>query len=608
MKIVHFCFGMTPDFGGRPFGLSHYLAVRSAWEVLRPGIMFLHCAHEPAGPWWELARPLLTVHRVRPVAGIYGFPAAHPAHRADIVRLAALLALGGIYLDLDVLVVRPFDALPAAPFAAALEARADGAVVGISNAVLTAEPGSRFARLCLEGHDPARSLWGGFRSRGRDEHYTEYSVHYPCLLARLCPQLIRVLPAETFLWISWDEKSLHRLFSQDVPVPLGVLALHLWESHAWPLYLSNLNGEDVARRDTTFNRLARRFLPQIPPTPGALTAPTPALQTGLEEMERICQAADFIAESHRPPRGPADLVKRKLRALAGRARQEWLLPVRCQVERLDRRVQGLEERDGVPPADPGPGPAPLIRCGPGDGSEALAAGRPPRTGAPITYIIATGAEPAAAGWLATRPGARGVWITPSLARAKTLAEWSARTGRLCRALHSATPPHEWSALVADAALPAEPAVLVLAGTGREFWQWRAMERIRAERVLVICNPLLPPESTLAVPPEAAETASGLAWGASRGAFVELAATRGLVLATASADGQFLLFVRGEEAGAEKFSPPPALESVTIRTVSGQTLEISRGDALKLLAGVPLINTRSGEPGGLKGDEKAGHGF
>jgi hypothetical protein len=364
----------------------------------------------------------------------------------------------------------------------------------------------------------------------------------------------------------------------------------------------------VARRDTTFNRLARRFLPQIPPTPGALTAPTPALQAGLAEMERICQAADFIAEAHQPARGLADQIKRKLRALAGRARQEWLLPVRCQVERLDRRVQGVEERDGVPPAAPGPEPPPLIRCGPGDGSEALAGGRAPRTGAPTTYIIATGAEPAVAGWLATQPGARGVWITPSLTRANALAEWSARTGRLCRALHSATTPHEWSALVADAALPAEPAVLVLAGTGREFWQWRAMERIRPELVLVVCNPLLPPESTLAVPPEAAETAPGLAWGASRGAFVELAATRGLTLAAASADGQFLLFARGEAAGAEKLSPPPALASVTIRTVSGQTLEIPREEALKLLAGVPLINTRSGGPGDLNGGGNAGHGF
>ena len=104
--IVHFCFGMTPDFGGRPFGFSHYLAVRSAWEVLEPEVMVMHFVHEPSGQWWNLARPYLHLHHVRAVEGIYGFPAKHPAHRADIIRLAALIAMGGVYLDTDVLVVK----------------------------------------------------------------------------------------------------------------------------------------------------------------------------------------------------------------------------------------------------------------------------------------------------------------------------------------------------------------------------------------------------------------------------------------------------------------------------------------------------------------------
>jgi len=55
-SIIHFCFGMTPDFGGRPFSLSHYLAVRSAWEVLKPERMMLHCRYVPTGEWWERAR------------------------------------------------------------------------------------------------------------------------------------------------------------------------------------------------------------------------------------------------------------------------------------------------------------------------------------------------------------------------------------------------------------------------------------------------------------------------------------------------------------------------------------------------------------------------
>ena len=35
-QIVHFIFGLKPNFGGKPFSLVHYAAVRSAYLVLRP--------------------------------------------------------------------------------------------------------------------------------------------------------------------------------------------------------------------------------------------------------------------------------------------------------------------------------------------------------------------------------------------------------------------------------------------------------------------------------------------------------------------------------------------------------------------------------------------
>lgn len=42
---------------------------------------------------------------------IFGTPVKHYAHKADIVRMEALLRWGGIYLDIDVITLRPFDHL-----------------------------------------------------------------------------------------------------------------------------------------------------------------------------------------------------------------------------------------------------------------------------------------------------------------------------------------------------------------------------------------------------------------------------------------------------------------------------------------------------------------
>ena len=320
--IVHFCFGMTPDFGGRPFGFSHYLAVRSAWEVLKPDVMVMHYVHEPHGQWWELARPFLHLHQVRPVEGIYGFPASHPAHRADIVRLAALIAIGGVYLDTDVLVLKPFDALGDPDFAAAWEFTGAGQLVGLSNAVLMAKPDSYFARLCLEGHNPKKSLWSGFRANGRDHNYVEMSVRYPAMLASLCPTMVKALPQETFLWADWSDAGLSKLFLEDIEVPEEALGLHLWESHAWEKYLKDLTPESVRSGKTTFATIAHRFLPDVS---GRKVLNQAKTLGGLDfqKMDAICKEVDFVNQE-RSQRGLLTRLTQKTSSLSSKLKNNLL--------------------------------------------------------------------------------------------------------------------------------------------------------------------------------------------------------------------------------------------------------------------------------------------
>ncbi len=53
-NLVHFLFGLKADFGGKPFSLVHYLAVKSAYEVQRPTAIYVHYIHLPTGHWWEM--------------------------------------------------------------------------------------------------------------------------------------------------------------------------------------------------------------------------------------------------------------------------------------------------------------------------------------------------------------------------------------------------------------------------------------------------------------------------------------------------------------------------------------------------------------------------
>ncbi len=111
-NIVHFVFGL----GDTPaeFHYAYYLNVLAAALVVRPDRILMHFATPPRGRWWTEVQPLVhpvvwDLSKFRHTSN--GIPLHAYAHRADVVRLHALLEHGGIYLDLDALPLKPFDDL-----------------------------------------------------------------------------------------------------------------------------------------------------------------------------------------------------------------------------------------------------------------------------------------------------------------------------------------------------------------------------------------------------------------------------------------------------------------------------------------------------------------
>ena len=92
----------------------HYLAIASCAEIVQPDTIMVHCHELPYGFYWDLARPLVELHRVEPVPEVIEFPYDDPvvrhysyAHQADFVRLDVLAEHGGLYADIDTLFVAP---------------------------------------------------------------------------------------------------------------------------------------------------------------------------------------------------------------------------------------------------------------------------------------------------------------------------------------------------------------------------------------------------------------------------------------------------------------------------------------------------------------------
>jgi mannosyltransferase OCH1-like enzyme len=108
-KIVHFVYGLRdPD---PTLDLIHYTSIKSAHDVLKPDKIMFHYHYMPVGANFERALPMLTLNQVPMVTNVFDRPVSHYAHKADVVRLQVLEEFGGIYLDLDLISLKPVDHL-----------------------------------------------------------------------------------------------------------------------------------------------------------------------------------------------------------------------------------------------------------------------------------------------------------------------------------------------------------------------------------------------------------------------------------------------------------------------------------------------------------------
>ncbi|KAK6910267.1 hypothetical protein I203_104299 [Kwoniella mangroviensis CBS 8507] len=281
-NLVHYVYGLAPladGEEGEEFPYFAYLAIRSAMVNLKPDEIWFHCIHEPRGYWWDRIkyyeghvdpitsekRGMVKVKKARDVEfiGKDKRPVTHFAHKADIIRLEVLRDYGGIYLDIDTFVLRSFSAYNLLRQDVVLGMEAHGLTFlrgpggddemqpkGLCNAVIIARQGAEFLNRWLSSYE-------GFRG----DRWTEHSVEMPWTLAKMYPTLLTILSERAFFWPLWTDDHIHAVY-ETVEYDFeqsGQLAYHAWESKARP-YLSVLDPTTIHQIDTSFTRMARRFV------------------------------------------------------------------------------------------------------------------------------------------------------------------------------------------------------------------------------------------------------------------------------------------------------------------------------------------------------------
>lgn len=225
-NIIHFTYGLNPDFGKKEFCLVHFLAIKSAYYVNRPKKIYMHYCYEPHGYWWEMAKKYVELSKITPFDKIFGHKLYNVAHKSDIVRLQKLIDVGGIYLDIDTICIKPFTPLLHHSFVMGQEGN-----YGLCNAVMLSCRNASFPKAMLD-------TYKNFRSKGFDEYWNEHSVRIPLQLSKKkqFKDHIHIEPEESFFFPSFHPKHLDILFLKNYKFERAY-CYHLWESRSYERHI-----------------------------------------------------------------------------------------------------------------------------------------------------------------------------------------------------------------------------------------------------------------------------------------------------------------------------------------------------------------------------------
>jgi hypothetical protein len=105
-KIFHFIY----IHGCHPFTMSHYISIKSCWEVQKPDKIYLYCDREDnENKWLEKVREIADIKIVTIPSYINDQNIPYAQHKADLMRLYILYKAGGVYMDIDILSLNPLD-------------------------------------------------------------------------------------------------------------------------------------------------------------------------------------------------------------------------------------------------------------------------------------------------------------------------------------------------------------------------------------------------------------------------------------------------------------------------------------------------------------------
>ena len=200
-----------------------FLSMISIIRYVRPCLILFHGEYLPYGKYWDyiirIYPNVVHVKRPRPL-DIFGIKISHHEHSGDIMRMDALMELGGMYFDTDVIVLRDLE--PLRKYDMTLCLQASGFLL---NAFIMSKKNATFLALWMEG----------YRKDYRNNSYVYNSMLYNNDLAKnrtvlihiekgtLCaPAILIGRPINDTLRYDWSKLYGFHLYARTIHFPWDV--------------------------------------------------------------------------------------------------------------------------------------------------------------------------------------------------------------------------------------------------------------------------------------------------------------------------------------------------------------------------------------------------
>lgn len=146
----------------------------------------------------------MELKKARSFDNIFGRPITEFAHKADIIRLEALMQHGGVYVDLDVYTTRSFEPLRHFDTVLGMEGGVPGLKLqGLCNGVIVSAPNAPFLQ----------KWYSSYKTFNR-RNWAAHSVEKPLQLALKYPTELLVLDPYALFYPGWNDQGLRIVHSR----------------------------------------------------------------------------------------------------------------------------------------------------------------------------------------------------------------------------------------------------------------------------------------------------------------------------------------------------------------------------------------------------------